>query len=292
MRAHIVSFTVAVALAGAALSGCPAKVTTPDDVDLLQMMDMAHGPIDLSEPADIAKPPPDIAMPMDPPDLAMADMVDPPPDLAKPPDFAAGPPPDMAMQKPDMVMQDFTMPPDFAGPDLGCSMTCNSPPPAMCMANNLIFYSQNGTCMNGTCSYTSMMAACMFGCYKAACTAALSFIGNTASFQTGTGNQVGLFNGTAPSTNSVSAITQTFPHGSAKEVHLIYSLNDSMFKNPVDLLMMPDPNAPMGNNDQWYAIIPKQPSGTKVTWYVRADPYSGNALYDSGNGQNFTYTSQ
>lgn len=290
-------FALVAALTTVGLAGCRAMPSLPemDDLAAPAVVDMARRPVDLLEPApadlsplglDGAMPPaPDLAMPdlvsggLDLPFMDLPMMVD----LAKPADLA------MTV---DLATVDLAKPIDLAGADLACAMTCNKPPAASCMGNVSYTYSQNGSCVNGACNYPAMMVNCMYGCYQAACTAMLSFIGNTAAFQTGTGTQVGLFNGTAPSTNSVSAITQTFPHGSAKEVHLVYSLNDPQFKTPVDIKLMPDPNAPMGNNDQWYGIIPKQSAGTKVIWYVRADVYAGNALYDSGNGQNFSYTSQ
>jgi hypothetical protein len=57
-----------------------------------------------------------------------------------------------------------------------------------------------------------------------------------------------------------------------------------------DLVMSFDKT--VGNNDQWYAVIPAQPSGTTVYFYVYAVPYSGMTLYDPSNFQHLTYKSQ
>ncbi len=242
----------------------------------------------------------DQAMPID---QAMATDLVSLPDLAGVPDLVMVP--DLAIH-PDLVMavadlaapRDLAMPADIAAvkdlaalPDLACPMACNTPPAAKCEANVIRTYMNPGSCAQGACSYPSMTMNCMYGCYQAQCTAVLSFLGNTAAFQSGTPNQVTLNAGSAPSNNSVSAITQTFPHGAAKSVHLIYSLNDKNFGNPVDLTMLADPNAPPGNNDQWYAIIPAQAKGTHVYWYLRADKYDGGSLYDPmGFGNHFDYT--
>ena len=90
---------------------------------------------------------------------------------------------------------------------------------------------------------------------------------------------------------TVSAITQTYPKGSAA-AHLVYSTS-STFMPATDVVMTYDTNQPDPSNDQWYAILPVQPAGTTVYWYVQADGCDcATTLYDPGNFTNFTYTEQ
>jgi hypothetical protein len=88
----------------------------------------------------------------------------------------------------------------------------------------------------------------------------------------------------------VSAITQTYPQGAARSVHVVYA-TDAQFQTQVDVVMTFDKT--VGNNDQWYSVLPAQPSGTTVYWYVDAASCDcSTTLYDPGNLQNFTYSQQ
>jgi hypothetical protein len=123
-----------------------------------------------------------------------------------------------------------------------------------------------------------------------ACGSPLSFLGNTAAFVSGTSTQVGLHGGTAPASGTVSAVTQTYPQGAATSVHLVYA-TDAQFTSQVDVVMTFDKQT--NNNDQWYAVLPAQPAGTTVYWYVDARSCDcTSTLYDPGNFQNFTYATQ
>jgi hypothetical protein len=122
------------------------------------------------------------------------------------------------------------------------------------------------------------------------CGTTMTFLGNTAAFVTGTSTSVSLTGGTAPDGDTVSAITQTYPQGSAASVHVVYATS-STFANATDVVMAFDHTS--GNNDQWYTILPSQPASTTVYWYVYADGCDcSTVLYDPGNFQNFTYTEQ
>jgi hypothetical protein len=123
-----------------------------------------------------------------------------------------------------------------------------------------------------------------------ACGTTMSFLGNTAAFVSGTATSVSLTGGTVPDGDTVSAITQTYPQGSAASVHVVYATSSS-FANATDVVMTFDHTT--GNNDQWYTVLPVQPASTTVYWYVYADGCDcSTVLYDPGNFQNFTYTEQ
>src|SRR5689334_19255371 len=119
---------VALAIGLCALAGCRATVSMPVETDDFGApADFAHGPIDLFE-ADLARPPAT--------DMAGGDMATGGGDLAMP---------DLAM--PDLAMPDMAYPVDLAGADLACAMTCNAPPPAMCQANVIVSFTNNGSCV-------------------------------------------------------------------------------------------------------------------------------------------------
>jgi hypothetical protein len=122
------------------------------------------------------------------------------------------------------------------------------------------------------------------------CGTTMTFLGNTAAFVSGTCTSVSLTGGTVPDGDTVSAITQTYPQGSAASVHVVYATS-STFANAADVVMTFDHTS--GNNDQWYTILPAQPASTTVYWYVYADGCDcSTVIYDPGNFQNFTYTEQ
>jgi hypothetical protein len=172
-----------------------------------------------------------------------------------------------------------TPPPDFAGADFACTGAgqCTTPPAPDCAdANTARTYSAPGTCGGSGCMYPSSTMSCTNGCYQGACST--FFLGNSDAFITGTATHVALFGGSAQAGTSVSAITQTFPMGTSMIPHIYYSLNDRNFGAPVDLPMIYDHAA--GSNDQWYAILPAQTSGTHVYWYLVAVPNSGVPALD------------
>ena len=92
------------------------------------------------------------------------------------------------------------------------------------------------------------------------CGTTVTFFGNTSAFVSANGNPVTLMGGTVPVGNTLSAVTQTYPKGSAT-VHLVYATNAS-FTGATDVVMTYDINQPVPNNDQWYTVLPMQNAGT------------------------------
>jgi hypothetical protein len=133
--------------------------------------------------------------------------------------------------------------------------------------------------------------ACPYGCYQGQCVAqALGDLTRPVATVTGTGVTVQLIGGTAPTTSTVSITTQTWPAGAAEAVHLVTSLNDPNFHNPIDTLMQFDRN--VGPNQQWIVMVPAQPTGTHVFWYVRAVGWDGTMLVQNNFNQNWDYLVQ
>ncbi|MSP61428.1 MAG: hypothetical protein EXR72_13985 [Myxococcales bacterium] len=248
-------------------------------------------PVDAALPADLIAPA-DAASPIDLPgaealpsgDLAAAKDQAAPQDLAPATDQAA---PDLAKATDLAPPKDQAPPPDLAKPgDLGCPGVCNMAPPANCDTNLIRTYTNPGACVQGMCAYPSMTQACTYGCYLAKCSAKLSYLGGVEAYQSGTATMVALKGGAAPSGNSVTIIAQTFDRGAVKGIHILYSTQPN-FANPADVTMIFDKL--VNANEQWYGLIPLQPKGTKVVWYVRADGYDGTQLYFSDFGNNFDY---
>jgi hypothetical protein len=112
-----------------------------------------------------------------------------------------------------------------------------------------------------------------------------SYFGNTAAFITG-GRQLALAADSVPAGSTVSVITQTYPKGTTASVHAVYATNPQ-FTGATDVALAFDKD--VGNNEQWYVVLPAQPSGTNVVWYLYAVGGDGTTAYDSGGGQNFHY---
>jgi hypothetical protein len=124
----------------------------------------------------------------------------------------------------------------------------------------------------------------------ASCATALTFLGVTSAYAMGT--PVTLTGGTVPAGESLTAVTQTYPKGTAASVHVVYATNSS-FTGASDVTMTFDTNQPNPNNDQWYGIIPAQASKATVYWYLQADGCDcSSTLYDPGNFMNYTYTQE
>ena len=189
----------------------------------------------------------------------------------------------------DAARLDMTTPPDLIVADLtACDVICSSPPAPACDRNLVRTFQSPGSCAGGACMYPSTTMTCMYGCYAAQCAAQASFLGNTAAFETG-GKQLDLTRtDTVSSAKTVSITTQTYPPGTMKEIHLIYTVD--AFKTQGDVAMSFDKLAQ--NNEQWFGVIPAQPAGTTVTWFIHAISYDGKDFYYSNRGANFSYLSQ
>ncbi|HZS40662.1 MAG TPA: hypothetical protein VFF06_27705 [Polyangia bacterium] len=265
--------TRAFALSLFALAGCTNTITTvgdlaapdfaPENSDLAARADLAA--LDFAAPRDLAQAPNDLAAATNDLTAQSNDLAHAPNDLSQAP-------------------QDLSSPADLA-----CSGPCTNPPANDCQGATARAFPNPGSCNAGQCDYPPFTTSCQYGCYQGVCSAQLSFVGNRAAFQTGTANSVGLVGGSAPSTNSVSVIVQTYPHGAAQMVQLFYTTDNFASTNP--LTMLADPNTPPGNNDQWYAIIPAQSMGTHIIWYLLATGWDGTQIYDSNGGANYDYTS-
>ena len=259
-----------VAMSCALLAACAAKSASPEGPDDLSgaSEDMARFYFDLSQP-----------------DLTGADLA-----VSQTPDLAFGP--DL-LALPDLTaVPDLAPPSDFAGADLACANACNAPPAAKCQANVLVTYANPGACSNGMCAYAAMMSNCVHGCYQGACSmAGLSFCGNVKGFQT-MGPQIGIGPnnpGTTAANVTVSVTVETFPHGTVAAAHLIWDTN-AQYTASRDIVMTFDKE--VGNNDQWFAVIPAQAAGTQVWFYVRADGYDNSTAYAQKFGENYTYISK
>jgi len=180
---------------------------------------------------------------------------------------------------------------DLAG--CGCSATAPSP---ACQANAIVTFTAPGMCEADLdagamrCVYPSTSSPCTNGCFYATCTGPLSFLGNTNAYVNGTA-MADITNGTAAAGMPVTIVTQTYPPGSASDVHVVYTKStDPGFTMKTDAVMIYDKFTM--NNDQWYSIIPAQTAGTTIVWYLYADGYgSTTPLYYSNFGNNFKYTS-
>lgn len=275
--------------------------------DLTAVYDFSR-PVDFSPPPD--QPPgadifardgsesPDLAGPdLASPDLAAPDLAS--PDLASPPDLlvrelampdlggADLAAPDLAVATPDLAVA----PPDLAARDLtACDAVCDTPPPARCERNVVRTFTRPGACQGGACLYPSTTTTCPIGCWAAACVAAqLGFLGNTKAFETDVRPLDLTIVESVSAAGTVSVTTETWPQGTVGDLRVYYWLGTDS-ANQRELPMLFDRTA--GNNEQWYAILPAQAAGTRVTWYLKATGYDGKVLYDSRNGANFVYTTR
>jgi hypothetical protein len=176
--------------------------------------------------------------------------------------------------------------------DAACG-PCTSPPPNDCTGAQPILFANPGTCVGARCQYSSTtQAACQFGCYLGHCTGQLTTFNNQAAYESGTANLVNIQGGTASAANSVSVIVQTAPRGSAQIVELFYT-TDGTTNNPTTLTMSADPLTPSNATyQQWYVIIPQQPAGTTVIFWMRATGWDGTILFNSNFSNNWSYHSQ
>jgi hypothetical protein len=132
---------------------------------------------------------------------------------------------------------------------------------------------------------------------------ALTYLGQTFAYYTNGSGQISLgvtasnsstvasgTQGTATAGQSVTVTTQTYPQGAASSVHLVYQADDPTVSAGTDVTMTFDHT--VGNNDQWYGVIPGQASGATIYFFVYATS-SGGTLYDpSGFGVHLTYKVQ
>ncbi len=187
---------------------------------------------------------------------------------------------------PDFAVADLALS-DFAG-----SCNCETPPAASC-TTPMLTSSGAGECEHdgGThCSYPSSTKSCTHGCFSASCGDALSFLGNAGAFA---GVNTVTNGGSVAANQSVTIVAQTYPPGSVSNISVVYSNSGNLTaSNPgVSITMTYDKY--ISNNDQWYAIIPGQASGTTVYWYVVATGFGvATPYYYSNEGGNFNYQSQ
>ncbi len=177
-------------------------------------------------------------------------------------------------------------------PDLYGTCSCGSAPATTCTTPNLTSYGAAECELDGGahCFYPPTVTPCMYGCFGSACGAALSFLGNTISYQQSNAFTSGA---TIPANQAVTVVTQTYPPGSVSGIHLVYSnVNNFLAGNTgVDLPMTYDKY--IANNDQWYGIIPPQASGATVYWYIYANGFNvSTTFYYSNTGNNFSYSVQ
>ncbi len=207
---------------------------------------------------------------------------------------------------------DHAMPPeDLAGADLAADLAmatppdllcaCMTPPAAACSGNAIVSYASPGACVAdadaGTvglvCDYTQMTTPCTNGCFNATCSGALSFFGNLSAYENknGTGVQIANDNATITAGDTVSITIQTYPPGSASDVHLVYTKStDPGFTMAIDSELAYDKFTM--NNDQWYTIMPGQFAGTTIVWYLYAHGYGlSTTSYYSNLGANYHTTS-
>jgi hypothetical protein len=178
-------------------------------------------------------------------------------------------------------------------PDLNCG--CSTPPAAQCGRNAVVTF-MTGSCVADAdsgvrCDYPQTQSPCTYGCFNATCNStALNYFGYVFAFVNGTA-MPDPANGSATAGMPVTIIAQTYPPGSASDVHIVYTKStDPSFAMATDAVFTYDKFTM--NNDQWYVIIPGQAAGTTIVWYLYADGYGLTMpSYYSNFGNNFRYTS-
>jgi hypothetical protein len=183
---------------------------------------------------------------------------------------------------------------------VACATPADCARPPACQANFTIAYPGTSPCVKGACIYPPpTIARCPLGCYQGACTSALASIGMSAAFEEGTQTPVPLVvllgagsgGGPASPSKGVTIRTQVSPRGSARAVTLQYFLNGNFGTRYSVPMAFEHYVAPA--DEQYSAVLPAQPAGTQVYFYVEADSYDSSVgpFYSPGMMKNFSYIS-
>jgi hypothetical protein len=141
------------------------------------------------------------------------------------------------------------------------------------------------------------VTSCPAGCYRGACDGPLAALENVAAQQSGTQTQVavvevlgsGSGGGSAPSTRDVEVSAEVRPRGTTKTLTIGYFLNGN-FGAAMSATMSYDSDVGT-DSERWTGVIPKQPAGTRVYFYLHALGWDGTSLFAPGSMRNYTYQS-
>ncbi|MCS6924002.1 MAG: alpha-amylase family glycosyl hydrolase, partial [Fimbriimonadales bacterium] len=113
--------------------------------------------------------------------------------------------------------------------------------------------------------------------------AQLSWVGNTRLFVTGSHSLPSRL-GMLDPWQVLTVTTQTHPIAPGQSVQIVVTTDNWQTTREYDFSF--DFNT--GGNTQWYVVLPPFPPGTHVQFYIRARHASGQTVYDSNGGANYS----
>jgi|GEM_PF-687989 len=112
---------------------------------------------------------------------------------------------------------------------------------------------------------------------------AVQWMGNTALYENGSNYPARSF--FLDPGQSLTITTQSWPIAPNQQVKAIVTTNN--WQTSQEYVFTYDKQ--VGNNSQWYCILPAFPRNTTVNFYLRCDEWQNGTVYDSNAGANFGF---